>query len=271
MKLFISSDIEGTAGIVHWDETDARVGGRWYEYFCAQMTREVAAACRGAQSVGVTSILVKDAHDTARNIDPMGLPSGVQINRGWNGGLFSMVAGLSHAFDAVAFTGYHSPSGSGGNPLSHTMRTEVEQLLLNGQVASEFMLHSYVAGMLEVPVVFVSGDAELCNQAKELVPAITAVPVSAGEGDASTSPQPEDACNMVYEGMRRALRGKGKTRLGACNVVLPKHFKAQVRYSNHALAYSMGYYPGAKQVDDKTIEFENSDYYEMLRFFHFVL
>lgn len=271
MKLFISSDIEGTAGIVHWSETDARKGGRWYEYFCAQMTREVASACRGAQSVGISNILVKDAHDTGGNIDPMGLPSGVQINRGWSGGLFSMVAGLSESFDAVALTGYHSPSGSGGNPLSHTMRREVDRLLLNGKPASEFTLHSYIAGMLGVPVVFVSGDAELCRLAQELVPDITAVAVSAGEGDASTSPQPEDACAMIYEGMRRALRGKGKAKLAACKVPMPKHFKAQVRYTHHGLAYAMGYYPGAEQLDERTISFEHKDYYEMLRFFHFVL
>ncbi len=38
------------------------------------MTREVGAACRGALSAGAEGILVKDAHDSARNIDPAGLP-----------------------------------------------------------------------------------------------------------------------------------------------------------------------------------------------------
>ena len=45
MKLFISADIEGTAGIVNLNETKP---GDQYEYFSGQMTKEVAAACRGA-------------------------------------------------------------------------------------------------------------------------------------------------------------------------------------------------------------------------------
>lgn len=44
MKLFISADIEGTAGIVSWKET---APGDQYGYFAGQMTKEVAAACEG--------------------------------------------------------------------------------------------------------------------------------------------------------------------------------------------------------------------------------
>ena len=70
-KIFISSDIEGTAGIVDWKETELseRVG----DYFREQMSREVAAACRGALAGGADDVLVKDAHDYARNIDLSGL------------------------------------------------------------------------------------------------------------------------------------------------------------------------------------------------------
>ena len=110
MKLFISSDMEGTCGITHWDETDYDKGGRWYDYFREQMTREVAAACAGAREGGADDILVKDAHDSARNIIPTELPRGVRLGREWSGGLYSMVDGLQQGFDALAFTGYHSPA-----------------------------------------------------------------------------------------------------------------------------------------------------------------
>lgn len=72
MKIFVSADMEGTAGITCWDETiweDPRCA-----YFRAQMSREVAAACEGALKAGAEDVLVKDAHDSARNIDPMVLP-----------------------------------------------------------------------------------------------------------------------------------------------------------------------------------------------------
>lgn len=266
MKVLISSDIEGTAGITHWDEVGEK-DQRWYEYFCKQMTRECTAACEGALAAGATDVLVKDAHAGARNIIPSGLPVGVQINRGWNGGLFSMVGGLSREFDALAFTGYHSHAGCAGNPLSHSMSLGLERLTLNGKDASEFLIHSYIAGMLGVPVVFLSGDAALCKQAKEFLPGITAVAVSAGAGDSSTSPHPDVAVDMIREGMRKAMEGDR----AACVVPMPEHFRAEVRYHHHARAFDRGFYPGAEQTDEKTVVFEHRDYYEILRFFHFVL
>ncbi|MDL2214177.1 M55 family metallopeptidase [Clostridia bacterium OttesenSCG-928-O13] len=268
MKIFISSDIEGTAGIAAWVETDERKGGAWYEYFRQQMTREVVAACEGAMDGGATSILVKDAHDTARNIDPAALPREAQINRGWNGGLFSMVAGLSKDFDAVAFTGYHAPAGSAGNPMSHTMNNrDVDEITINGKRAAEFHIHSYIAGMLGVPVVFVSGDAALCKMAREFLPSITAVAVSAGEGDASTSPHPDVAVDMIREGMRKSLA----TGRFSCQVDMPESFDVKVRYTTHQKAFFAAYYPGAQQLDEKTVGFVSEDYYEVLRFFHFCL
>ncbi len=78
MKLFISSDIEGTCGINHWDETE--IGKPGYDRFTREMTREVRAACDGALSSGcfqnaeTDEIRIKDAHDSARNIIPEELP-----------------------------------------------------------------------------------------------------------------------------------------------------------------------------------------------------
>ena len=67
-RIFISADIEGTCGICHWDETE--LGKGEYEPFRHQMTAEVAAACEGANAAGAKEIFVKDAHDSARNINP---------------------------------------------------------------------------------------------------------------------------------------------------------------------------------------------------------
>ncbi len=267
MRVLISCDIEGTAGIVDWAEAEAGKDSRWYEYFCRQMTREAAAACEGAMAAGATDILVKDAHHTGRNIDPAGLPAGVQINRGWSGGLFSMVAGLSRDYDALALTGYHSCAGSAGNPLAHTMFTGLEELLINGERASEFTIAAYTAGLLSVPVVFVSGDAALCRQARAFLPGITAVPVCAGEGAASTSAHPDVAVEMIREGMRKALSGNRF----ACHVEMPEYFEVKLRYRNHQVAFDKSFYPGTQQEDEKTLRFESEDYYEVLRFFHFVL
>lgn len=133
MNLFISSDIEGTCGIAAWSETEPGRPDGDYAYFKQQMSREVAAACRGALAAGGERILVKDAHDSARNIDPSVLPEEVQINRGWAGDVYSMMSGIQHGdWDAAVFTGYHAAACCDGNPLSHTMNTSVDYVEING-------------------------------------------------------------------------------------------------------------------------------------------
>ena len=52
MKVFISADIEGTAGIAHWNEAD-RTHPDWAE-FRALMTAEVVTACEGARALFLT-------------------------------------------------------------------------------------------------------------------------------------------------------------------------------------------------------------------------
>ena len=81
MKVFISADIEGTCGITDWAETE-RCTMDDYKPFQKQMTREVKAACKGALDAGVGEIFLKDAHDSARNIDAAELPECIRILRG---------------------------------------------------------------------------------------------------------------------------------------------------------------------------------------------
>lgn len=64
MKVCISVDIEGIAGIAHWDE--ALKEGANYAAFRELMTNEALAAIEGATAAGATEILVRDAHETAR-------------------------------------------------------------------------------------------------------------------------------------------------------------------------------------------------------------
>ena len=80
MKVFLSADMEGTCGIVSWPETERNTPFD-YSPMQKQMSREVAAACRGALASGAEEVLVKDAHDSARNIDPTMMPRNIRMNR----------------------------------------------------------------------------------------------------------------------------------------------------------------------------------------------
>jgi D-amino peptidase len=188
MKVFISADIEGTAGITNWDE--ARKPHADYPEHRQQMTREVLAACDGANAAGAKEILIKDAHATGRNILQADLPESVRLIRGWSGHPMSMVQELDKSFDAALFIGYHSKAGDETNPLAHTLTGEVMRMRINGVPTSEFLLHAYAAATVGVPVVFVSGDWQLCTDIKETNSNITAVAVSEGIGPSTVSLAP---------------------------------------------------------------------------------
>ncbi|MDR0999500.1 MAG: M55 family metallopeptidase [Clostridiales bacterium] len=265
MRLFISADIEGTTGISHWDETDYDRGGRWYDYFRELMTAEVSEACKGAHDAGAEYIHVKDAHDLARNIIPTALPNYVSINRNWSGHPFCMVAGLDEGFDALAYTGYHSPAHSTSNPLAHTLNTHLEEITINGKRASEYMIHSYIAAMLGIPVIFLAGDKGLCETARELSPGIVTVATNIGIGAGVTSPHPTVTQEMLYDGMKSAVLKGGDN----CFVKLPSSFDVSIKYTVHHRAYKNSFYPGASLIGDKTVAYASNDYMEILRFFHF--
>ena len=271
MKLFISSDMEGTCGITFWDEADHEKGGRFFDYFRAQMTREVSAACAGALEAGAAEVRVKDAHGGGRTIIPTELPMGVSITRGFGGGPFSMVLGLDQGFDALAFTGYHSAAHGNGNPLAHTMNSTIDEMIINGKRASEFAMWVYTAAMLHIPVIFLSGDEALCNEAKEWIPGITTAALNRGRGASVTSIHPKEAETLIKEGMKQAVKSFLETGGKQCLISLPQSFDVTIKYKEHAKALYNSYYPGAKQINEKTIGFTAANYSDVMRFFHFVL
>lgn len=265
MKLFISADIEGTCGIAHWDETEK--GRDLYQHFAAQMSREVAAACEGARSAGWNEILVKDAHDSARNIDPDALPENVRIFRGWGADPLCMMAGLDSSFDGVVFTGYHSNVGSDANPLAHTMNTRLYQFLINGEPASELYINSLIASYLGVPVYCVAGDRGLCDWMKTKNPHTLTVPVVEGFGGGSISPQPQAAVRMIREAVEKALQMPRDEFL----FPMPPSVQMTVSFREHQQARKGGFYPGAKKIDARTVAYESRDYMDVLKFMMFVV
>jgi D-amino peptidase len=264
MKIYLSADIEGTAGITKWDEAEKNHPD--YPEHRAEMTREVLAACDGAIAAGAREILIKDAHDSGRNILQADLPDCARLIRGWSGHPFSMVQELDKSFDAALFVGYHSKAGDESNPLAHTLNLDIMRMRINGVPTSEFLLHAYAAATVGVPVVFVSGDWQLCTEIKETNPSITAVAVSEGIGRSTVSLAPKAACAKIRQGVEQALQGD----LKKCLLPLPERFTLEIEFNNPVKAYKSSWYPGCTHIGERTIRFETRDYFEVMRALKFV-
>lgn len=265
MKVYISSDIEGTAGITHWDEAEKPHAD--YKEFRQLMTGEVMAAIEGAMEAGATEILLKDAHDSGRNILTEDLPDCVRIVRGWSGHPFSMVQEIDASFDAVIFTGYHSRAGSEGNPLAHTMNLNIGELRLNGVPASEFHLHATMAGYYNVPAVFLSGDVGICADAERLNPGIETVATLEGIGRSTISIAPALARRRIKAGVMRALSGNR----AACILKPAAETVMEVFFANPVSAYKGSFYPGASHSGNRTVTFTHKDFFEIMRAQKFIL
>lgn len=264
-KLFLSADIEGTCGIADWKETE--LGDAQSAYFRAQMTKEVAAACEAAIALGVEDILVKDAHSSGRNIDPSLLPEKARILRSWTRDPQVMMAGLDSSFEGVIFTGYHSPAGSDGNPLAHTMNGGNVWVKINGVGASEFLINAYTANFLRVPVLFLAGDEALCAFADGLGWGIRTAPVSRGVGNASISLHPNVAQRMIRDKVTEAVADPPSIE----KQYMPRRFDVEIRFKEHFLAHRGSFFPGAQKIGSHEVAFSASSWRDALVFLFFVL
>ncbi len=264
MKLYISADIEGVAGIAHWDEANKSHAA--YQEYREYMTLDVAAACEAALETGATEILIKDAHGTGRNIITSKLPEEARVIREWSGHPFGMVQELDDSFAAVALVGYHAAATVGTNPLSHTLTGRFAKIVLNGAIMSEFMMHSYIAQSVGVPVVMISGDVGICEAAKAFNPAISAVPTGEGIGASNIGLHPHVARRNIATGLKEALLGD----LAACQIAKPNGFEIEVYFDNYAKAYAAAFYPGAQAIGSEGVGFESDDFFEIARFLRFM-
>lgn len=278
MKLYISSDMEGTAGIIDWDETELNKPAVYshYSHFAEQMTKEVAGACNGAVDGGIDEILVKDAHDYARNINPEMLPECAKIFRGWGRDQFSMMSGIDETFSAAAFTGYHSAASMNTNPLSHTMNTRNNYVKCNDMLMPEAMINALTAAYFGVPVIFMSGDRGVCEYMKQFIPEMEIAPVSEGKGAGSISVQPAKAVKMIQSGMTAAVKKLKKAQkdpelMKKLTFPMPEHFHIEINFKDHMKASWCSCYPGITQISTTAITYDADDYMDVLVMLHFLL
>ena len=265
MKLFISADIEGCAGLVLPSETHKQES--IYRPFAEEMTKEVLAACEAAHEMGADEIVVKDGHGDATNIDPFQMPEYVTLIRGKSGHPYNMMWGIDDSFDGVIFIGYHAPAGDPRFPVSHTSTGNSLYIRLNGNYMSEFMLNAYTAASHGVPVLFLSGDEAICSLAGELVPGIETAASKWGEGAAVVCRPKSAVIREIRCGIKKALRKD----FSACRINMPERFVYEVTFKDWKRAYQMSFYPGMRPVDTFTDRLETENWMDVVTAHSFVV
>lgn len=264
LKVFISVDMEGVTGVVHWEEVSRT--GKDYDYFRTVMTKEANAAIEGAVAAGATEILVRDSHGSARNILPELLDKRARLLRDWSGSHMSMMEGIDESFDAVMFVGYHAKAGTPDALLEHTSSGNVTSIEVNGVALPEAGYNALIAGHLGVPVAFTAGDRAICNQVTELFGDVETVAVKEGIGGAALNLHPDVARNMIRAGAEHALRSLD--RFEPYQLAAP--YTLVVTLKDEKAVYNGSFYPGVERTGDWELTFRHNDIMEIIKAWMFM-
>ncbi|TPG64684.1 M55 family metallopeptidase [Ewingella americana] len=159
MKIFISADIEGVAGVMRPEQCSP--GNADYEAARALMEQEVNAAIDGAFAGGATTVTVADSHATMQNLRAENIDPRARLVQGKPRAL-SMIEGIAQQqYDGLMLVGFHTAAGESG-VLAHTINGRAfYRVKLNGQVVGESDLYAAAAAELNVPLWLVTGDDQL--------------------------------------------------------------------------------------------------------------
>ena len=261
MRVYISIDMEGVAGVVHADQTRRGRGG--YAEAAELMTLEADAAAKGAFDAGAQVVLVNDSHGDMRNLLLDRLDERVQIITG-NLKPFSMAEGLDGGgFDLALFVGYHGGAGTQAAILDHTYRsTVVTQVRLNDRAVNEAALNALVAGAAGTPVGLVTGDASTCQQCRALLGEVDTVVVKWAMGRlAARSLHPVVARQKIREAAAHAVRTHER--------FAPHHVEPplvlELDMVTTAMADAAALMPGAERISACTIRYVSDDVQTVFR------
>ncbi len=211
MRLYISADMEGTAGVCSWAQVDPS-NAHEYPVYRRYMTREVAAAIAGARESQPCDATVNDSHWDMRNLVWDELPADVRVISGRKP--LSMAQGAHDRFDAAFFTGYHSAIGAANSVLAHTYTGDVfYNVYVNGKPCTEALLNAALLGMYGTPIVLITGDRAIIETTLADLPWATGVSVKESIGYfAANSLTPEAAYDAIRAGAREAIAGISKAK-----------------------------------------------------------
>ena len=266
MKIYISADMEGVAGVV----TDEQLGPEGFEYqrFREFMTAEVVAAIDAARMAGATEILVSDSHGNGQNLLIEKLPDDVMVVRSWPREL-GMMEGIDASFDGVIFLGYHASASNTRGVRAHTMSSaNVIDIRLNGISMSEGSMNAAIAGHFGVPVVMISGDDVAVAETQVIVGDMEGAVVKWAKGFHSAQTMTPEAANEV-------IRTRTKAAIDRIAdfkpYVLETPVELELTLKHYRPVELLSYLPYVERVNAHTIRYKGKDMLEISRFLRVAL
>lgn len=262
MKLYISTDFEGTSGIVAWEQIIE--GNAEYEQGRKLLTAEVNAVINGALEAGANQFVINDSHHSMRNLHPQDLEGRATLITGSYKPLY-MMEGLDGSFDGICFVSYHGSVGAERSVLSHTYNPRaIWEVRLNGVVVGEAGVNALVAAHYGVPIIFISGDEATTREAELVAPEAEKIIVKQSISRfASSHLHPLEARDRLRQGATRAVQRLSSMKLPT----LEQPVKLDVTFLVADMAEMATWIRGVEQTGPRTVVLTNDSLLDLYRAF----
>lgn len=265
LKVYISVDMEGIAGVVTADQLLPT--GFEYEKAREFMTGEALAAVAGARDAGATQIVVSDSHGNGESLLIDKFPPDVTIIRSWPRPLM-MMEGIDSTFDAAVFIGYHAATTNPAGVRAHTISSaHLAAVELNGIAMPESGINAAIAGYFAVPVVAISGDNIAVSEAQSLIgPMEGAVVKRAISFHSAATMTPEAAQQLVRQKVKAGIQRRASIK----PYVLHAPVRLDVTFKNYTPAEMLTFLPSVQRTSSHGIRFEGRDILQVSKFLEFI-
>lgn len=266
-RLYISADIEGTAGVATMEHLTP--AGFEYQQAREWMTAEVIAASEAAYASGIEEVVVSDSHGNGQSLLLEKLPDYVQVIRSWPRPLCMMEGVDIGEYVGAMLIGYHSGASDMRGVLAHTLHGgAISEVRLNGQVASETVISSYTAAHFGVPMLLVSGCDAYIEHAQSVLEGV--------EGVVTKWTSSFTSARMIKPSLVQKAIAEGTTavlsRLDTFSPKrLPDNIVTEIVCKNRLGAELFAYLPNVERVNAHTIKFVGKDMVEVSKFLQFAI
>ena len=266
MRIYVSVDMEGLAGVAHahqvtfgpaTDRTD-------YDRSRGLMAGETNAAVTAAFDAGADDVVVNDSPWMMRNLRAEDLDPRARLIIGDKP--LSMTQGIDDGrFDGAAFIGYHAGAGHATGVIAHTYSSvSIMELRVNGVPHNEAAVNAIRLAHHGVPVILVAGDDALAGEGEARMPWAERVVVKRAHGySAADTLAPEVARAAIREGMTRAIE-----RIGEMRRYEPAGpLAGEVDFRLPVMADFAAVMPGVERIGGRTVAFAAPDGEQLYRTF----
>ena len=179
-----------------------------------------------------------------------------------------MMEGIDETFDAALFIGYHASTNNTEGVRAHTISSgQLTDVRLNGVSVPEAVINAAIAGHFGVPVVMISGDNAIIDEARSILGDVEGAIVKwAYSYHSARTMTPAAGYDLIRATVKRALGRLSDFK----PYKIEKPVRLEMSFKNYRPPQLLEYLPIVERIDSHSIRYTARDMIETSKFLEFV-